>query len=451
MTTDTDHVAGDEEYNRYTFSLATDYNKRDPASNPNLKHVSSDHANQMRGQIIPEEEDEDYVAGQQARVRDSSVFSLEPDWKEKVKAERQHQYGRCQPQASAKPSAEYDNYAGATPYEQPGNAESNFFDYGYDDIDDDEYQGGLPHDWVDNAHAGDRVPIQTKSIAGQSNRLSQADTLRGARVQKTLTKGYSGNAGFAEPAVNLTHAGTTGNRVGEKNTGPNAMAPPLKPTPTTKETDKQAIRNAGFAIPVRSTSPPATLSKTKDTSFGSSSPSPTSEHEMALPNDTGAAAHKRNFEESLDYTREQLADMSYDKLDTMPFLADPNEPPRERAHNQNGVELTLVERLSKMTDMTEDQCKAMFTSMTDAENEGTGQWFIAKMQEDMEKLLIAKHKRRMIALKYEHEIRKRNATVKAKTEDVEGELQGLKSGLGSLMPPSKKDRREAAKAEKKAA
>jgi hypothetical protein len=57
----------------------------------------------------------------------------------------------------------------------------------------------------------------------------------------------------------------------------------------------------------------------------------------------------------------------------------------------------------------------------------------------------------MIALKYEHEIKKRNSIVKAKTEDVEGELQDLRSGLGNLMPASKKDQRETAKAEKKAA
>lgn len=449
MTTDTEHNIGDEDFNQYNMSLATDYNKRDPASNPNLKHVSSDHANQMRGQIIPEEEDEEYIDEEQARNRESSVFSLGSDWPEKVAAEKERLFRRHQ-----RPSPDYGHYAGTTQYEQPGDAESNYYDQADDEIDDHEYQGGPPHDWPDEADADAHVPFQSKFMTDQSNPMSQMHTVSRARLQRPLAQDHGGGNGVVESTVEMAQLENTNDQI-EQNTGPKVttMAPPPKPAPATKGLAKgnQVIRNPQFAIPVRSASPPAAFTKTKDTAFGSSSPSPTSEPELALPNEPGAATHKRNLEESLDYARKQLAEMSYDDLDTVPFLADPNELPREPARNQNGVDLTLEERMLKMTDMTEDQCKAMFTSMTDAENEGAGQWFIAKMQEDMEKLMVAKHKRRMIALKYEYEIKKRNCTVKAKTEDVESELRGLKNGLGNLMPGSKKDQHEAAKVGKKAA
>jgi hypothetical protein len=404
----------------------------------------------MRGQIIPEEED--YMPDLQALARESSVFNLGPDWKEKADAEREHFYRR-QPRAHPDPSPQYDSHVGATQYEQPGDAENNYCDdYAHDDNDDHEYQGVPPLDWVDEADAGGRGLMQTNCIPTQNNHTSHAGTFNGIRVKRSLAQAHAENKDTFEPAVRSVRSKNIEDQVGQ-NTGENVMAPPPKPACATKdfEKSKRVIRNIDFDIPERPDSPLASFTKTKDTSFGTSSPSPTSEHEMELPSESGAAAHKRSFEESLDYTREQLVEMSYDDLDKKPFLADPTEPPREPARNQNGIELTLEERLAKMTDMTEEQCKAMFTSMTDAENEGTGQWFIAKMQEDMEKLMTAKHERRMIALKYEHEIKRRNSIVKAKTEDVEGELQDLRSGLGNLMPASKKDQRETAKAEKKAA
>lgn len=461
MTTDTDYVNRDEKYNQYPVALATDYNKRDPASNLNLKHVSSDHADQMRGQVMPEEEDEEYVVGggkhEQAQIRDSSD-GLESDWRELAAAEKQRFYAQYQ-QQSAEPPAGHDNYAEATRYEQFGDAESNYYDHGYYDVDDCEFQAGPPSGWVDNAVAGARTPTQAKSMTGQTKQMSQtsferqsAEIVGGLRGREALSKIHARNAGFGQPSAEEGHVGKPTNHV-ENNTAPNAMAPPPKAAAATKKVDKgkQAVRNLDFAIPMRSATPPTSHTETKATSFGSSSPSQASEDELALLHTATPPIHKRNFEESLDYTRDQLANMSYTDLDTKPFLADSSELPREPAPDQNGIELTLEQKLSKMTDMSEDQCKAMFASMNDADNEGAGEWFVTKMKEDMEKLMLAKHKRRMIALKYEHEIKKRNAMVKAKTKDVEDELAGLKSGLGNLMPQTKKDRRELAKAEEKAA
>lgn len=492
MTTDTNYFAGDKSCNQY--ALATDYNKRDPASNPNLKLVSIDHANNMRGQITYEAEDEDHIAGDQARVRESTSLGLEPEWKRLVDEERELFYAEHQRESTGLvtghndytgatgPVAGYDDYAGATQYERSADAESDSYSNNIEDVDDHGIRSGSPHDLVVDPAGGAHKFSRSAFSVGQPNHILSVGVAP-VRAQDPLTNGHVGNTGAAGkvPVWNTekqngdrtnpramplpTKSATatkdinkgevpvwnTEEKIGER-TDHKAVTMPTKPATATKDIDKgkQVVRKTNFTIPTRSADLSATHLETKATSYGSSSPSPTFEHEFKVPRDASSAAHKRSLENPLDYTRKQLADMSYDELDSKPFLDDPEDPSHEPARVLKGQEPTLESKLSEMTDMSEDQCKAMFSSMTDAENEGTGQWFVAKMQEDMEKLMIAKHKRRMIALKYEHEIKKRNALVKAKTEDMEGELEGLKSGLSNLMPTSKKDRREAVKAGKKA-
>jgi hypothetical protein len=441
MTTDTEYFAGDENYNQYQVTLATDYNKRNPASNPNLKLVSSEHANMMRGQVLHEEEYHDYNPAEQVRAR--GTFSLEPGWKEKADKERKLFDAACQGQSNGT-TAGYDLYAGPTQYDNSADAEGDYYNNNSGEI-------GSPDEWLVPRNGGVRAGFQPDFSAGHHQHTVQAD-FGPVGAQEPLTKGHAGNTDVADFAAQEVPVWNTEKQIGER-TDPKAVTMPIKPAPTTKEFDKgkQAVRKTDVTIPTRSASPSTVHLNTKATSFGGSSPSPTFEQEYNSSWDAGAAAHKRSHEDSFDYAREQLANMSYNELDSKPFLADPEEPSHEPARVLKGPEPTLESKLSKMTGMTEDQCRTMFAAMTDAENEGTGQWFVADLQEKMEQLMLAKHKRRMIALKYEHEIKRRNAMVNAKTKDVDDELNGLKSGLGNLMPTSKKDRREAAKAGKKAA
>ena len=441
MTTDTEYFAGDENYNQYQYqvTLATDYNKRNPASNPNLKLVSSEHANMMRGQLLHEEEYQDYNPTEQARARGTLVFG--PELKDLADKERKLFDAACQGQSTGT-TVGYDLYAGSTQDENSADAESDYYNNNSGEI-------GSPDEWPVPRNGG--VRAQPDFSAGHHQRTVQAD-FGPVGAQEHVTKGRAGNTDVVDFAAQEVPVWNTEKQIGER-TDPKAVTMPTKLAPTTKEVDKgkQAVRKTDVIIPTRSAGPSTVHLNTKATSFGGSSPSPTFEQEYNSSWDAGAAAHKRSHEDSFDYAREQLANMSYNELDSKPFLADPKEPSHEPARVLKGPEPTLESKLSNMTGMTEDECRTMFAAMSDAENEGTGQWFIADLQEKMEQLMLAKHKRRMIALKYEHEIKMRNAMVNAKTKDVDDELNGLKSGLGNLMPTSKKDRREAAKAGKKAA
>ena len=459
MTTDPDYVDHDPEYRRHPTAMSSDYNKGDPASNPNLKHVSSDHANQMRGQIIEEEEDEPYAGeGYGQEHYHGAGVELGPHWEAEVAAEKAHrgitpgynhpaegqgyyaastQVGTrgMYPESSVDLNAECDEYH--SQYQQDE-------EFGYDD---------------NNKDAGACTPTQARNPPETAQVFPMSNFEEVLAVpRRNEIKPYAGsiflsaNTGIAKAEAAKADVANTANQIHE-NTVDNSMPPPAKPINISEKVEKgkQPPRKTEYSIPMRSATPPNNLAESKATSFGSSSPSQTSEDELILTNLDDPAAHNRVFEVSLDYTREELAAKHYDELDAEPFLTDPNEAARD----QPSVEPTLEQKLSKMTDMSEEECKVMFAAMTDAENEGTGKWFVAKMREDVEKLVRAKHNRRMIAAKYEHEVKKRNAKVSAKTKDIEEELAGLKKGLGNLMPKEeekdKKARREEQKAEKKKA
>jgi len=441
MTIDPDYPADhDAGYRRHPIAVATDYNKSNPASNPNLKHVASEHANQMRGQVI-NGEDEGYARGYYAQEQDHGpAFELGPDWRADVADEKALRGVTPDPNTLG-------YYAGPIQVETRGmyaessvNLNEEYEEYNHEYQQDGEvgYEAGD----ADSAH----TPTQAENCPARNE------------FDDTLAINARGESTEHMPVMpaNIISApepvkGPTANQA-QKNTATKSMAPPPKPAANKKvDNGKQPVRNSKITIPIRTTTPPTNIDEAKATSFGDSSPEQTSEDELTLPDPTAATAHKRAFEDSLDYTRAELADKSYSDLDREPFLTDPNGP----ARSQPAVEQTLEQKLSSMTGMSEEECKAMFAAMTDAENEGTGEWFTKQMKEKMEKLICAKHNRRMIAAKYEHEVKKRNALVNAKMKDVADEMEGLKSGLGNLMPTlkpaDKKERREALKADKKTA
>jgi hypothetical protein len=77
--------------------------------------------------------------------------------------------------------------------------------------------------------------------------------------------------------------------------------------------------------------------------------------------------------------------------------------------------------------------RAMFLSQKDQEGEETGAWFMGQFEAQMRRLMKNRQERRMIALKFEMEVKRRQATVAAKTSDVEQELRYLKTGGKDLM------------------
>lgn len=135
----------------------------------------------------------------------------------------------------------------------------------------------------------------------------------------------------------------------------------------------------------------------------------------------------------LDYDPQVLKSMSYADLDKQSFDKDPQAPNTTTPVDEHGVPLTLHQKLSNLSRMKEEDVRAMFLSQKDQEWEETGAWFMGQFEAQMKRLMENRQERRMIALKFEMEVKRRQATVAAKTSDVEQELQYLKTGGKDLM------------------
>ena len=95
--------------------------------------------------------------------------------------------------------------------------------------------------------------------------------------------------------------------------------------------------------------------------------------------------------------------------------------------------MNLAARLSNLGRMrTEDQ-RRLFRTQTDTEREQTAAWFLEKFKTATRELMRLRLERRKIALRFEREVKMRECRVRAKTGDVEAELEGLKKGGGELI------------------
>jgi hypothetical protein len=143
-------------------------------------------------------------------------------------------------------------------------------------------------------------------------------------------------------------------------------------------------------------------------------------------------AAKRPYAE-LDYDLETLHSKTYASLTQETFLTDPRIPPPAPQVDGSGNYVALPQRLARLPKMHQQDQANLFRSLTDAENEEVGKWFLTTLQEDLNKLMERRLERRKISLRYEMEVQKREAAVQRKRQDVEGELTELKSGGGKLI------------------
>jgi hypothetical protein len=135
----------------------------------------------------------------------------------------------------------------------------------------------------------------------------------------------------------------------------------------------------------------------------------------------------------LDYDPQCLKTMSYTDLDKEPFEKDPRTSNTIPPVDEHGIPLTLHRRLGSLSRMKEEDVRAMFLCQKDQEWEDTGAWFIGQFETQMRRLMDIRQERRMIALKFEMEVKRRQAAVAAKMSDVEQELRYLKAGGRDLM------------------
>ena len=141
---------------------------------------------------------------------------------------------------------------------------------------------------------------------------------------------------------------------------------------------------------------------------------------------------KRPYAE-IDYDADELTHKKYEELDQVPFLTDPWAPDVADAVDPNGNPMPLPQRLVNLNKMQPEAQAAMFQSLTDEDNEVTGQWFLQQFQDNLQKLMERRLERRKIALRYEFEARKRETEVQAKMQDVDEELKQLRAGGTELI------------------
>jgi hypothetical protein len=135
----------------------------------------------------------------------------------------------------------------------------------------------------------------------------------------------------------------------------------------------------------------------------------------------------------LDYDPQVLKIMSYPDLEQQSFDRDPRIPDSTTPVDEHGVPLTLHRKLSNLPRMKEEDVRAMFLSQKDQEWEDTGTWFMGRFEAQTRRLMEIRQERRKIALTFEMEVKRRQATVAAKTGDIEQDLRYLKAGGKDLM------------------
>jgi hypothetical protein len=135
----------------------------------------------------------------------------------------------------------------------------------------------------------------------------------------------------------------------------------------------------------------------------------------------------------LDYDPQVLKTMSYADLDKEPFGNDPRASDMTPPVDEHGISLTLQRRLGNLSRMKEEDVRALFLTQKDQEWQDTGTWFMKQFERQMRLLMEIRQERRMTALKFEMEVKRRQTLVAAKTGDVEQELRYLKTGGKDLM------------------
>jgi hypothetical protein len=183
--------------------------------------------------------------------------------------------------------------------------------------------------------------------------------------------------------------------------------------------------------------PPPPPPQLKLTSIFTTTSIPTSKSSSYVEGSEDEAAPTRPVAKKarvvLDYDPQCLKTMSYTDLDKEPFEKDPRTSNTIPPVDEHGISLTLHRRLGNLSRMKDEDVRAMFLCQKDQEWEDTGAWFIGQFETQMRRLMDIRQERRMIALKFEMEVKRRQAAVAAKMSDVEQELRYLKAGGKDLM------------------
>ena len=144
----------------------------------------------------------------------------------------------------------------------------------------------------------------------------------------------------------------------------------------------------------------------------------------------------------LDYGVDDLKKISYDELSTQGFDVDPNMPQSNQMLSAseslpNSIIKTDAEtfddKLSSLHTMSDDAAASLFSSSTTSQTEQTAYWFLTQFNTHTKRLMNIRLEKRKVSLKFENEVRKRHAAVKAESDRQEELLKTLGSGGRDLL------------------
>lgn len=116
-----------------------------------------------------------------------------------------------------------------------------------------------------------------------------------------------------------------------------------------------------------------------------------------------------------------FADLTSESFDYNPAPPQPIFPPQEPTPSLN-------ERLKRLQSLTDEQRRALFSGLTLAEWEESGDWLIEQFGEILQKTKDARRERREVAAVFETEIKRRFESAEAESRDTQGRLNEMRSG-----------------------
>lgn len=129
---------------------------------------------------------------------------------------------------------------------------------------------------------------------------------------------------------------------------------------------------------------------------------------------------------SLDYDPATLRTMPYTDLQSQPF--DHNPHPLPSPLSEPLLSDSLPSKLQHITTLADGHRNTFFSTLTLAEWEDSGDWFVERFGELVKKMSAARTERRRVAGEFEAEVARREEFVRGRREGVEGEMRKMRRG-----------------------
>lgn len=149
-------------------------------------------------------------------------------------------------------------------------------------------------------------------------------------------------------------------------------------------------------------------------------------------NNPRKASSKRQREDnsSLDFDREMLIVMPYERLERQPFDDDPNQ---RKTSVAQGSPKSLDERMELFKSKSAEERAEFLATLSIDEWEEAGEWLMKQFGSVMGRAADARRERRKIAAKFEDKLAARDAEVRKRANGVTASLKDLKNGGQDLL------------------